>query len=176
MSESFPHGLARGKSLNPPRQGQGVWVRRAFITIVLAFLALSLLNVFGQAATTSQGSSSSALLEVNAPASVRGGLIYQVSIEATARRVLANPQLVLSSGWFSGLTTNAEVPQPSTQSSAGGDAIFTLGRMQAGDVRHLRIYFQVNPTTVAWRRPQVVELRDGAATLATVQRSLTVYP
>jgi hypothetical protein len=176
MSESFPDGMDRGESVNPPRRGQGVWARRGFVSLFLTFLVFALFNAFGQAASTSQASSSAALLRVSAPATVRGGLVYQVSIEVTARRSLANPQLVLSSGWFSGLTTNAEVPQPGTQSSDDGDTIFRLGAMGPGQVRHLRIYFQVNPTTIAWQRPQDLTLQDGGASLVAVHRSLTAYP
>jgi hypothetical protein len=36
--------------------------------------------------------------------------------------------------------------------------------------------FQVNPTNIAWHRPQNVELFDGGAHLLTVKRSVTVYP
>src|ERR1051325_2444386 len=116
MNGSFPDGMSRGESLNPPRRAQGVWARRVFITVVLAFLVLGLLNVFGQTTSTSEASSDAADLRVSAPDALRGGLLYQVEIQVTARRALSSPILSLSPGWFSGLTTNAEVPQPSTQS------------------------------------------------------------
>ena len=176
MSGSFPDGMSRGESLNPPRREQGVWARRVFITIVLVFLVLGLLNVFGQSTSTSEASSDAAGLGVSAPSALRAGLLYQVEIEVRARRTLASPTLSLSSGWFSGLTTNAEVPQPSTQSSRNGETIFTLGPMRPGDVRHVRIYFQVNPTTVAWNRGQDVTLLDGGTPLVTLHRTVNVYP
>ena len=40
----------------------------------------------------------------------------------------------------------------------------------------LFMQFQVNPTTVTWQRPQDVQLRDGSTVLATIHRTLTVYP
>jgi hypothetical protein len=173
---SFPDGMSRGESLHPPRREQGVWARRVFIAVLLAFLVLGLLNVFGQTTSTSDASSDAADLRVIAPSALRGGLLYQVEIEVTARQALASPTLSLSSGWFSGLTTNAEVPQPSTQSSSNGETIFTLEPMRPGDVRHVRIYFQVNPTTVAWNRGQDMTLLDGGTPLVTVHRSMDVYP
>lgn len=176
MSGSFPDGISPGESLNPPRRQQGVWARRVFIAVVVAFLVLGLLNVFGQTTSTTEASSHAADVRVNAPSAVRGGLLYQVDIQVTARQTLASPTLSLSSGWFSGLTTNAEVPQPSTQSSRNGETIFTLGPMRPGAVRHVRIYFQVNPTTVAWNRRQDVTLLDSGTPLVTVHRSLDVYP
>lgn len=34
----------------------------------------------------------------------------------------------------------------------------------------------MNPTNAGWRRPENVTLSDGPTTLATVRRTLTVYP
>jgi hypothetical protein len=36
--------------------------------------------------------------------------------------------------------------------------------------------FQVNPTNVAWHRPQNVELLDGATRIAELHRSITIFP
>jgi hypothetical protein len=154
----------------------GVWGRRAFVTVLAVLVALGLANVFGQAMTASEASSREATVRVEAPSALRGGLLYQVVIRVTARSALHEPELQLSNGWFSGLTTNAEVPQPSSQSSKLGGPSFSLGSMQPGDQRTVRIYFQVNPTTVAWRRSVDVELDDGATEVLTVHRSITVYP
>ena len=70
MSGSFPDGMSRGESLNPPRREQGVWARRMFITILLVFLVLGLLNVFGQSTSTSEASSDAAGLGVSAPSAL----------------------------------------------------------------------------------------------------------
>jgi hypothetical protein len=99
-----------------------------------------------------------------------------VVFRVTARTALANPELQLSNGWFSGLTTNAEVPQPSGQSSRLGGPAFALGSMRPGDQRTVRIYFQVNPTTVAWHRPMDAELDDGSTEVLILHRWMTVYP
>jgi hypothetical protein len=146
------------------------------MAVFAAFVLLGLLNVFGQAASTSRASTPAATLTVSSPETLRGGLLYQVSIDIVAKRDLAKAMLVMSPGWFSGLTTNAEVPQPSPQQSDGGRVEFALGALHAGDHRSIHVYFQVNPTTVAWRRAADVELDDGTTREAIVERSITVYP
>jgi hypothetical protein len=137
---------------------------------------IGLLNVFGQTTTTSRASTARADLTVTAPAALRGGLMFQVVLEVVARGDLGDPRLVLSPGWFSGFTANSEVPQPTVQDSVNGRVIFGLGAMHAGDRKVLRIYFQVNPTTVAWKRTQDVELDEGTSRVAIVHRTTTVYP
>jgi len=153
-----------------------VWSRRVFVTVLLVLVVLALANVFGQATTTSSASSSQATIRIEAPSALRGGLLYQVVFTVTARTALSNPVLQLSNGWFSGLTLNAEVPQPSGQFSRLGGPAFTLGAMRPGQQQTVRMYFQVNPTTVAWRRSVDAELYDGQTLLVTVHRTMTVYP
>jgi hypothetical protein len=176
MSDPLPYGLDRAESVRPPRLGYGIWLRRAFIAVVTVYVLLGLANVFGQATTTTDASSSGAELRVTAPAALRGGLIYQVSIQITARQSLKTARLIMSPGWFSGLTTNAMVPQPSQQHSIAGETVFSLGSLQPGDRRTVHIYFQVNPTTVAWERPQNVLLDDGTRRVAEIDRTVNIYP
>jgi hypothetical protein len=172
---TLPDGI-EDESRHPPSLERGVWGRRVFVTVLMAIVVLALANVFGQAMTASEASSSQATIRVEAPSALRGGLLYQVVFTVTARTALSNPVLQLSNGWFSGLTMNAEVPQPSGQFSRLGGPAFTLGPMQAGQQRTVRIYFQVNPTTVTWRRSVDAELDDGHTLLVTSHRTMTVYP
>ena len=51
-----------------------------------------------------------------------------------------------------------------------------LGRIAAGGSFLLFLQFQVNPTNVAWHRPQNVELDDGNQVLARLHRTITVFP
>jgi hypothetical protein len=174
-SKALPEGIDED-SRHPRALRRGVWGRRVFVAVLVVFVVLALANVFGQAMTASDASSSQATLRVEAPAALRGGLLYQIVFTVTARSPLSHPMLQLSNGWFSGLTMNAEVPQPSGQSSRLGGPAFALGAMQPGDHRTVRIYFQANPTTVAWRRSVNAELDDGPTRVVTLQRTMTVYP
>jgi hypothetical protein len=171
----LPEGMDE-QSRTPRTREAGVWGRRVFVAVLITIVALALANVFGQAMTASEASSSQATLRVEAPAALRGGLLYQIVFRVTARTALSHPTVQLSNGWFSGMTTNAEVPQPSSQQSELGGPSFSLGSMQPGDQRTVRIYFQVNPTTVAWRRSMDAELDDGTSKVVELHRTITVYP
>jgi hypothetical protein len=67
-------------------------------------------------------------------------------------------------------------PSPVSETSDNGRLAFTLGRIPAGKSFILFLQFQVNPTNVAWHRPQNVQLDDGRTVLATVHHSITVFP
>jgi hypothetical protein len=51
-----------------------------------------------------------------------------------------------------------------------------LGHVPAGQSYILFMEFQVNPTNVAWHRPQNVELDDGNTKVLTIKRDVVVYP
>jgi hypothetical protein len=169
-------GVEVGEGLAAPRGALGVWVRRAVLFVFAVVLALGLANRFGQVAATSDATSAKASLHVVAPSALRGGLIFEVLVRVRAVRPVKAAWLVFSPGWFSGITTNAEVPQPSQQTDRGGRPAFLLGRLAAGQTSTVRFYFQVNPTTVAWHRAEDVELYDGVAPLAVVHRTVNIYP
>jgi hypothetical protein len=175
-SKDGPSGIDLDEARNPSDRGRSTWLSRAFLSLLGLIVLLGLLNVFGQVTSASEASTAAASVRVIAPTDLRAGLLYQLSVTVTARRDLSNATLVLASGWFSGMSTNAEVPQPSSQTASGGDPVFSLGQMSRGDTQTIRFYFQVNPTTVAWRRDQSVELDDGPARLLVVHRTVTVYP
>jgi hypothetical protein len=117
-----------------------------------------------------------ATLSVSAPSDLRGGLIFQVRIDITAHRRLAHPSLVFSHAWFDSMTTNAVAPQPSSQTSAGDDPAFHLSAIRAGDTATYWFYFQVNPTNVGWQRPETIDLLNGSVRVASIHRTVTIYP
>jgi hypothetical protein len=172
----LPDGIDPDAGRGLARQRSTTWAPRVVVLGFTALVLMGLLNLFGQATTTSRASTGRADLIVTAPASLRGGLIFQVTFEVVARRDIRDARLLLSQGWFSGFSVNSEVPQPSTQDSVNGAVEFGLGPIHAGHRKVVRIYFQVNPTAVAWKRTQDVELDDGMIRVATVHRTTTVYP
>jgi len=74
------------------------------------------------------------------------------------------------------MAVNTIEPSPVDETSRDGRLAFTLGPIRAGHAFTLFMQFQANPTTVAWQRRQDVRLDDGNRELATVPRTLTVYP
>src|SRR3954451_3370057 len=107
---------------------------RVVVTAVLVlFVVLALLNVFGQRPSTAAATSSGVTLQVQAPTAVRGGLIYQARVDVTARRPINRPVITLDGGWLDGMTLNSVQPGPASQTSGKGGATFQYAPLQPGD-------------------------------------------
>lgn len=172
---SLPDGIAverhrelRGPGFNRP-------VRWVVLGLLIAFLVLGLFNVFGQRPETTTVSAGAASLELYAPSHLRGGLLYEARFTINAHRDLKNALLQLSPGWNEGQQMNTIEPSPLGQGSRNGDLLFTLGHIPAGQKFRLFLQFQVNPTNVGHRNADVT-LYDGGVKLATIKRSVTVFP
>lgn len=158
------------------REGKrDVVMRRVALAAIVAFLALGLLNLFGQRPSTTTTESDGARLEVYAPERVRGGLFYEARFRIDALRELEEATLVLDPGWAEGITINTVEPSPVGEASRDGSLAFELGRIPAGQKHLFFLHLQVNPTNVG-HRPQNVRLYDGDQLLSTIERSITVFP
>ena len=138
-------------------------------------VAASLLGAFGQRPVTSRATSAAAELTVSAPLRLRGGLLYEGRFEIDAAERVRHATLVLDRGWLDGMTINTMAPSPLAESGLDGTLALDFGPLDAGQTLVVRLQFQVNPTTVG-RRSQAVTLTDGARTLATTDRTVTVLP
>ena len=152
-----------------------IWVRRGLLALVGAVLALGLADVFGQSPTTDKAEADAATLKIVAPASIRGGLMYQCRFDVHANRELKKATLVLDPGWAEGITINTIEPSPIGEASADGKLVLTLGHIPAGKSYILFIQLQVNPTNVG-HRAQNVELHDGTTPLLRIKRTVTIFP
>ena len=169
-----PDQLVLGRARD--REGRrDVTVRRFLLSALLVLLALGLLNVFGQRPSTTTAEAAAATLEVYAPKRVRGGLYYEARFRVDAARELKEATLVLDPGWSEGITINTLVPSPVGEASRDGKLVFVLGRVPSGQKHVLFLQLQVNPTNVG-HRSQDVQLFDGEELIATVDRSITVFP
>jgi hypothetical protein len=151
------------------------WSRRILLTALALFIGGALLNAFGQLPDVTTVRGEGAVLEIEAPPRVRGGIYYELRFEIRAERELRDAVLVLGHGWFEGITVNTIVPGPLGEASRDGVVSFRLGRVPAGDRHVLWLQAQVNPTTVS-RREVGVELYDGESLVARHERTLTVLP
>ena len=133
------------------------------------------MNVFGQRPATAVADVGAATLEVYAPERVRGGLFYEARFTIEAREEVEQATLVLDSGWAEGITINTVAPGPIGEASRDGRLAFELGRVPAGQKHVLFLQLQVNPTNVG-HRAQDVELYDGDELLATINRTITIFP
>jgi hypothetical protein len=157
-------------------RGKAPWGRRALLAVLTAVIVLALVNVFGQRTTNSSAHGTAGSLVVTAPGALRAGDLFQGRFTLTAGpHALNHPTLLLSSGWFDGMTFNGSVPDATQQSDVGSRVSLQFDSLPAG--RHATIWlsFQANPTTAGRRRIDA-ELVDGATPVATVRRTIRVFP
>ena len=154
----------------------GIWFRRGVLTLLTAFAVVALFNVFGQRPHTARVVTPAAIVSVYAPTAVRGGDFMEARFHITAKRDIKKAILKLDPGWAEGMSMNTVEPVPIGQASDNGRLSFTLGHIPQGGSFILFVQFQVNPTNLAWHRPQNVELDNGAQVLAVIHRSITVFP
>jgi hypothetical protein len=153
-----------------------IWVRRLVLALLTVACVLALLNVFGQRPTTARAEVAAAKISLYAPTAIRGGDFMEARFHITAKRDLRKAILKLDPGWGEGMSMNTVEPSPIGEASDNGRFSFELGHIPAGRSFILFMQFQVNPTNIAWRRPQNVELDDGNTVLARIHRTITVFP
>jgi hypothetical protein len=171
----LPEGLSREEDVELQHRGGQVWSRRAGLALLALVALLALLNLAGQRASTTTTAGPTAEFDVRAPAHLRGGLLYQARFTVLARKPIKNLHLVLSPGWFEGLTMNTMEPSAGQEGSRDGKPSFSYGSLDPG--RRLVVWteWQVNPTTVTHRSLEA-DVYDGGARLAHIHRTLTVLP
>jgi len=155
----------------------GIWIRRCVLGVIVVVCLLGVSNRFGQTSSTRRVVFPYGSLSVTAPSAFRGGDLWSAVFTVAATRDIRHAVLVLDSGWASGMAINTIEPSPVSETSRDrGRLAFTLGPIAAGHSFTLYMQFQVNPTTVTWQRPQDVQLDDGSVVLASVPRTVTIYP
>jgi len=171
----IPEGITMKRHSDLEGRRWHIWAQRAGLALLTALVITALLNVFGQRPSTVSPASPAAPLSLNAPDSLRGGLLFGAHITVQAHREIKNAVLVLDEGWLDGFTMNTMQPTPLGSASRDGKLILTLGQIPAGHSYTLWMQFQVNATQVGIDRQNVV-LLDGQQRLAELHRSVTTYP
>ncbi|HEY2788222.1 MAG TPA: hypothetical protein VGI72_02140 [Gaiellales bacterium] len=154
----------------------GPLVVRGIVATLTLFAVLAALNVFGQRPATSQADERGVRLVVSTPARVRGGLIFQTRIDVHTSRRIAKPTLVLGGGWFDGMTLNSYQPPATAQTPRGSAVTFTYPPLHERGHMTVWLEWSVNPTNLAWSRPESIALDDGATRLVDLTRTITVFP
>jgi hypothetical protein len=158
------------------RQGRpGPWIRWVLLALLAAIPIAALLDVFGQRTVASTDSTPGARLELFAPSSARGGLMYTARFLINARRELKNAMLTLDPGWADQYTVNGTSPQPSSETSKNGKIVFSLGDIPRGNTFTEFVSLQVNPINVG-ERQQTVWLYDGSQQIAVIHHSIMIWP
>jgi hypothetical protein len=154
---------------------RGLLARRIAMAVLALVALLALLDVFGQAGSTSRADSGSASLKLGMPSALRGGLLFQAKIEIAARTDIENPRLVLAKGWLEGMTLNTIEPAAQSESSRDGLVVLSYDKLAAGDTMTIWTQAQVNPTQTGGRDFSL-ELDDAERPLARIHRHVTVFP
>jgi hypothetical protein len=174
--DSLPQGLdqAHHRDLAGAR-AYHPWARRAGLLAFFAIVVLALTNFFGQASSNDVATSPAATFRLRAPRHVRGGLIFQARFTIEAHKAIQSPKLVLSPGWFDGMTLNEIEPSPGQEGNRNGNVSLSFDSMKPGDRQVIWTEWQVNPTNVE-RRAQRANLYDGGTPLAQIRRAIRVLP
>jgi hypothetical protein len=171
----IPDGIVLKRHRDLEGRGWHIWLQRACLALLTAFIVAALLNVFGQTPSTTSATSPAATVELNAPNSLRSGLLFSAQVHIHAHRDIKDAVLVLEDGWLNGFAMNTMQPTPLGSSSRDGKLILTLGHIPAGRTYTLWMQFQANATLVGVDN-QGVALLDGQQRLVKLERSVTIYP
>jgi hypothetical protein len=170
-----PKSLERRLDLELQGRGHHALYRRLGLAVLALVVAAALLSVFGQESTTTVAEGRKATLSVDAPPHLRGGLLFQARFEIRAKRRLAHPKLVLSSGWLASMTMNTVAPTPLSENSGPDGLSMAFEELPAGHRLIVWSDWQVNPTNVG-RRSEDTTLLDGSTPIASAHRTVTVFP
>ena len=154
----------------------GPLVVRGIVVVLTLFVVLAAFNGFGQQPATSQATDQGVHLQVSTPPRVRGGLIFQTRVDVRTARRIARPTLVLGGAWFDGMTLNSYQPPATAQTPRGSAVTFTYPPLPGGGHMTVWLEWSVNPTNLAWSRPESIVLDDGATRLVSLTPTITVFP
>jgi hypothetical protein len=172
---SAPDSLTFSRHRDRRGHRRDPWIRRAGLTLLALIVLFALLNYFGQRPATSTASAAAARLQLYAPATVRGGLLYTARLRTDARKDIKKAILVFAPGWADQYTFNGVSPQPISEGSANGKVSFTLGHIRQGKHYTLFVSLQVNPTNVG-HHGQTGWLYDSHSELAAIHHEITIWP
>ena len=153
------------------------WLPNVLLAACALLPILALFNVFGQGVTVKKVANPNgvATLELSAPESVRGGLLFQARFDIRAHKEIKDAVLVLDSGWNESMTMNTIEPGASSETSRDGSLALDLGDIPAGKLWRQYIQFQANPVN-AGSQSQGVTLYDGNVPLLHLNREMMVWP
>jgi hypothetical protein len=152
-------------------------IARAGLALICVIPVLGLLDVFGQSPSvkTVADPAGAVTLQLSAPASVRGGLLFEARFDIRAKQGIKNAVLVLDSGWNEAMSMNTIEPGATSEVSRNGSLALTLGKIPAGKLWREYIQFQANPVN-SGSQSQGVTLYDGNVELLHLNRTLKVWP
>jgi hypothetical protein len=101
--------------------------------------------------------------------------MFQALVRVVGHREIHHLQLVFDQGWWESMAVNSIAPAPESETSRDGKIVLEYGSWPAGKELVSWLNFQVNATNVG-NRSENVSLEDSDVVLASVHRSLTIFP
>jgi hypothetical protein len=175
MSDEYPDELDAGRHRDLAGRVVEPWARRGILLAIVGVIVLALLNVFGQEAEDTTAAAPTATVTLNAPDTVRGGLLFQARIEISASSDVDHPRLVFDRGWLDGMQINTIEPSAVGEASRDGRLVLSYDTLAAGDHMTVWIQFQADPTYTG-RRSLGFELDDADTPVARLNHTLHVLP
>jgi len=174
MSDA-PEGIVLGRHRDLTGRRHQVWIRRGILGLIAVIPLLGLFNFFGQRTSRETATGPSASLTLEAPTRLRGGLIYEAHFIVQAPQGIQHAAIVLHPDWLKGMTLNTVEPAPAEETFENGSVRFDFGAIPTGGRFELFLQYQVNPTSTG-KRKQWVQLMDGDSVLASIRRTLVIFP
>jgi len=167
-----PDGIGR-RHLSP----SGAWLRGLFpLGLLGALLLAALLGVFGGTRDpTVTTRANGVLLSVDAPRTIRSGMILEIDIEVASTRPIAKPVVTISGSYLNNLSFNTIIPEASRASFANGAVGLQYDALKAGDRLEVKLDGQVNPP-LAGENDGKIAILDDKTVLAERPVRLRVFP
>jgi hypothetical protein len=154
----------------------GWW--RGFVPIAVlgALLAAALFGVFGGTADPRVIAEGKGVrLAVEAPRTLRSGMILEIDIAVDADRPVARPVVAISGSYLHNLSFNSVIPAAKEATFVNGTVTLGYGPLNAGDRLQVKLDGQVNPPLIGDNDGEVAIL-DGTTVLAARPVRLRVFP
>lgn len=166
--------------IEQPSIGDGGKIRNLSTLFVSILLSLLLGTAFaggfaGKPNPTATLRTPAADLEVNAPARIRSGQIFEVRMRATAKADIADLVIAVPPSLWRDWTVNTMFPAPTEESFEDGRFGFHFGELKAGDSFEVKIDAQLNPALFGGTRGTVI-LLDGETALGSLPLATRVLP
>lgn len=181
------HASGRDRKMNEIRRPEGIERRHieasgsllhALPTGLILFgllLLAALLGTFGRRDTLT-AAGAGVELSVEGPMRIRSGEFFEMLFTIETEREIRDAVLSVGSGIWHDVTINTMIPQPTEESAEDGAFEFHFGALRPGSRLLVKVDGQINPTYPPGTNEGVIELVDGAATLASIDYRMKVLP
>jgi len=174
MPAAFPDGISDEHLDEPSRRAiHPTWIG---LLVLGGILAASLFGVFGgHRNDTLRQAANGVELSVSTPRTLRNGEFFEIRIELSASRPIAQPAIAISATSLRDLTINTTMPEPAGEKFGDGAFLLEYDPLAPGDTLTVKIDGQSNPTLFGGTKGRL-EVRDGEAVLAAVPLDIRVLP